>query len=127
MSQWLRGAVSRGTFLFSDRGGSGMRTVSLLLLLGVLAAGCTPDIPVKPEFGVSALETTGDTPPEFLAFNRYDPRVNPVLTQQMCATPGTIEVVKGQTAVPGNMLAAQSVCATYQPWLVRFVGGQPTQ
>ncbi len=104
-----------------------MRGAHLLMLLCWAAAGCTPNIPVRPEFGVSALAPTRDIPPEFLAFNRYDPRVNPVLAEQMCATPDTIEVVKGLDAVPGELQAAQAKCARYQPWFARFYGQQPTQ
>jgi hypothetical protein len=104
-----------------------MRAASFLAIFCLLAAGCTPNIPVKPEFGISALQTTGDTPPEFLEFNRYDPRLNPVLADQMCATPPTTEVVKALDAVPGEILAAQAKCARYQPWFAQFIGQQPTQ
>lgn len=107
--------------------GSGMRAASVLAVLCLFAAGCTPNIPVKPEFGVSALQSSGDTPPEFLAFNRYDPRVNPVLAEQMCATPTTTEVVKALEAVPGQILSAQTRCERYQPWFAQFFGQQPTQ
>jgi hypothetical protein len=104
-----------------------MRAASVLALFCLLAAGCTPNIPVKPEFGVSALQTTGDTAPEFLEFNRYDPRLNPVLADQVCATPPTTEVVKALDAAPGEILAAQAKCARYQPWFARFYGELPTQ
>ncbi len=87
-----------------------------LMLLCLCAAGCTPYIPVKDEFGVSALNATGDIPPEFAAFNRYDPRINPLLADQMCATPYQIEAVKALEAEPGEILAAQARCATYNPF-----------
>ena len=57
----------------------------LLLLPGI--AGCTPFIPVKDDFGTSALVPVGDIPPEFAEFNAYDPGVNPLLADQICATP----------------------------------------
>ena len=107
--------------------GPGMRATLALALFCLLAAGCTPNIPVKPEFGVSALQPTGDTPPEFLEFNRYDPRLNPVLADQMCATPPTPEVVKALDAAPGQILAAQAKCARYQPWFAQVFGQQPAQ
>lgn len=104
-----------------------MRAASILAFLCLLIAGCTPNIPVKPEFGVSALQPTGDTPPEYLAFNRYDPRVGPVLADQMCATPPTVEVLKALEAAPGEILATQAKCLRYQPWFAQFFGQQPTQ
>lgn len=40
-----------------------MRIFSALLLLCLCAAACTPYIPVKDEFGVSALNATGEIRP----------------------------------------------------------------
>ncbi|HXC90308.1 MAG TPA: hypothetical protein VNV18_09090 [Stellaceae bacterium] len=97
-----------------------MRTLFSLALLGVLAAGCTPYIPIKDEFGVSALRPTGEIPPEFAEFNRYDPRVNPLLAEQMCATPYQIEAVKALDAAPGEILAAQTRCRPYEPFFAYF-------
>jgi hypothetical protein len=81
-----------------------MRIVSALAALGLVAAGCTPTIPIRDEFGVSALRTTEEIPPEFAAFNRYDWRVNPLLADQICATPFQTEAVRALDAVPGEIL-----------------------
>ncbi len=97
-----------------------MRIFSALVLLCLLAAGCTPYIPVKDEFGVSALKATGEIPPEFAEFNRYDPRINPLLAEQMCATPHQIQAVKALEAAPGEILAAQARCEIYQPFFANF-------
>jgi len=107
----------------SDR--SAMRIVSALVLLCFVAAGCTPAIPVKDEFGVSALQPTGKIPPEFAAFNRYDPRINPLLADQMCVTPYQIQAVKALDAAPGEILAAQARCETYQPFFANLVRQPP--
>ena len=73
-----------------------MRHLFALGLLSVLGAnlcgGCTPYIPVKDDFGTSALKPTGNIPPEFAEFNNYDPRVNALMADQICATGGTVAV-----------------------------------
>ena len=102
-----------------------MRVFVATALIGLIAAGCTPHIPVVPSFDVSALEATGDTPPEFAAFNRYDPRVNPLLAAQMCATPYRTQVVRALAAVPGEILDEQAFCETWYPYL--WPVGQRTQ
>ena len=99
-----------------------MRIPSGFMLLCLCAAGCTPYIPVKDEFGVSALRATGEIPPEFAAFNRYDPRINQLLADQMCATPYQIEAIKALDAAPGEILAAQARCETYRPFFANLVG-----
>jgi hypothetical protein len=101
-----------------------MRLVPSLVLLCLVAAGCTPGIPVKDEFGVSALKPTGEIPPEFAAFNRYDPRINSLLADQMCATPYQTQVVKALDAAPGEILAAQVRCEPYQPFFANL--GRPS-
>ena len=63
-----------------------MRSLLALVLLAPLAAGCTPYIPERLDFGTSALAPTGDIPPEYAGFNNYDPNVNAVMAQQICAT-----------------------------------------
>jgi hypothetical protein len=88
----------------------------IVLLCLCAVAGCTPYIPIKDEFGVSALRPTGEIPPEFAEFNRYDPRINQLLVDQMCATPYQIEAIKALEAAPGDILAAQARCQTYQPF-----------
>lgn len=104
-----------------------MPRVPALALLCLLAAGCTPYIAVKDEFGVSALKPVGAIPPEFADFNRYDPRVNLLLAQQICATPYQLQAVKALDAAPGELLAAQGRCATYQPFFAKLYGEQPSQ
>lgn len=91
-----------------------MKISATLLLLGLLAAGCTPEIPVKDEFGVSALRAIGTIPPEFVEFNRYDPRLNGLLSDQICATRYQPETIKSLEAAPGDILEAQGRCATYR-------------
>ena len=104
-----------------------MRIFFSLLLLGVLAVACTPDIPYEPGFGVSAFKATEPIPPEFAAFNRYDPRVNPVLVEQTCATSHIVQVIKALEAVPCEIETMQAYCRNYQPWFAELFGKQPTQ
>jgi hypothetical protein len=104
-----------------------MRISPSLVLLLLFAAGCTPDIPVEPAFGVSAHNAVGPIPPEFAAFNRYDPRINPLLAEQMCTTPYDVQVIKALDAVPGEISAMQAECRRYQPWFAKLDGRQPTQ
>lgn len=104
-----------------------MRIFPVVAVLGLFAASCTPNIPVEPAFNVSALRATGEIPPEFAAFNRYDPRVDPLLAEQTCTTPFETQVVRTAPAVPGELLDAQVYCRTYQPFFARFYGERPTQ
>ncbi|MBV8737067.1 MAG: hypothetical protein JO007_07380 [Alphaproteobacteria bacterium] len=104
-----------------------MRILSTVAVLGLFAASCTPRIPVEPQFDVSALRATSDIPRAFAAFNRYDPRVNPLLAEQMCTTPFQPQVVRTAPAVPGEVLDAQVYCRTYQPFFARVYREQPTQ
>ncbi len=90
-----------------------MRIFSALALVSLLAAGCTPYIPVKPAFGVSALTPTDTIPPEFAEFNSYDPQVGTLLADQICATPYEIEVEKSLEAVPGEIVSAAGRCRRY--------------
>ncbi len=41
-----------------------MRIAIALIVLPILFAGCTPNIPARPDFGTSALAPSGDAPPE---------------------------------------------------------------
>ncbi len=90
-----------------------MRNLCALALIVLGVAGCTPYIPVKPQFGVSALDPVGTVPPEFAQFNNYDPRVNAVLADQICATPYQPETDKSLTADPGEIVAARGYCQRY--------------
>lgn len=85
------------------------------LLLVSFAAGCTPYIPVKDDFGTSALAPAGNTPPEFAEFNAYDPRVNPLLAAQYCATP--YQPLEGKTldSSTGYIVQQRGRCESHVP------------
>jgi hypothetical protein len=94
----------------------GMRpcTIGLLsVLLANLAGGCTPYIPVEDAFTTSALKPTGNIPPEFAEFNNYDPEVNGLLTDQVCATPYIPLQEKSLRASPGELIAETGRCRPY--------------
>ena len=93
-----------------------MRFLLAFALLLVLLGGCTAEIPVKPDFGTSALQPTGNIPPEFAAFNNFDAAVNPLLAGQICATPYTRQVEHTAQAVPGTLITARGLCQTYAPF-----------
>jgi hypothetical protein len=94
-----------------------MRVISAVLLLSLVAAGCTPFIPVKDDFGTSALLPAGDIPPEFGEFNAYQAAVNPLLADQICATPYQALEEKSVGASPGQLIAARARCQTHIPLL----------
>jgi len=85
----------------------------LSVLLANLPAGCTPYIPVKDAFGTSALKPTGNIPPEFAEFNNYDPSVNALLADQVCATPYIPLEDKSLRAAPGELIAESGRCRPY--------------
>jgi len=78
-----------------------------------LAAGCTPYIPVEDAFTISALRPTGNIPPEFAEFNNYDPEVNSLLADQVCATPYIALQEKSLRAAPGELIAETGRCRRY--------------
>ncbi len=96
-----------------------MRALFAVILLSSVAAGCTPYIPVKDDFGTSALTPApppgGDIPPEFAEFNVYNPRVNELLADQICAT--SYQPLEGKTlaAAPGRIVQARGRCQTHIP------------
>ena len=92
-----------------------MRRLFALVLLPAIAAGCTPYIPVKDDFGTSALVPAGDVPPEFAEFNAYDPAVNPLLADQLCATPYEPLEAKSIGASSGRLVQARGRCQTHIP------------
>ena len=92
-----------------------MRVLFVLALLSALA-GCAPYIPVKDDFGTSALVPYGDMPPEFAEFNRYDPAVAGLLADQICATPYQPLAEQSFGAAGGRFLQARSRCVTHQPF-----------
>ena len=85
----------------------------LSALLAVLAEGCTPYIPVEDAFTTSALRPTGNIPPEFAEFNNYDPEVNPLLADQVCATPYIALQERSLRASPGELIAETGRCRPY--------------
>jgi hypothetical protein len=94
-----------------------MRVLSAVLLLSLVVAGCTPFIPVKDDFGTSALVPAGDIPPEFAEFNLYNASVNPLLADQICATASLPLEDKSVGATPGRLVAATARCQTHIPLL----------
>lgn len=90
-----------------------MRTFYALALISLLAAGCTPYLPVKDAFGTSALAPTGTIPPEFAEFNSYDPRVAILLADQICVTPYELQLEQPSSAAPGEIVGASGRCLTY--------------
>ncbi len=60
----------RDTRVSTPDAGFAMRIAIALAVLPVLLAGCTANIPVKADFGTSALVPSGDTPPEFAQLQR---------------------------------------------------------
>jgi hypothetical protein len=92
-----------------------MRAFLALVLLSGLVAGCTPYIPVKPGFGTSALVPVGDIPPEFAEFNNFEPGVNRLLANQVCATPYQLYEEKAIHVIPGQMVQAYGRCRNHVP------------
>jgi hypothetical protein len=124
----LRLPPQPGTLAASgESSGYGMGKFSAVALLALVAAGCTPRIPVEEAFAVSALRATSEIPPEFAAFNRYDPRVNPLLAEQSCATPFETQYYKSLQAVPGEILIDQVRCKSYWPFFARSLGEERIQ
>ena len=94
-----------------------MRALYSLAILELLLCSCVPEIPVKPGFGVSALNPVGNIPPEFIEFNNFDPQVNDLLANQLCATPYVRTVDNSVSAVPGEIIAANGHCQVHRPFV----------
>ena len=94
--------------------GALLRVVWLVLLVWVGVTACTPFIPVKDDFGTSATAPAGDAPPEFAEFNAYNPGVNPLLADQLCATPYEPLDEKNVAASGGRIVQAKGRCATHR-------------
>jgi hypothetical protein len=92
-----------------------MRILFALLLLSPVISGCTPYIPVKDDFAVSALVPSGDMPPEFAEFNANDPAVNSLLAAQLCATSYQPLEEKSLGASTGRLIQARGRCKTHIP------------
>jgi hypothetical protein len=91
-----------------------MRLFLFIAFAAALLAGCTPFIPIRDTFRTSAAKATGNIPPEFLAFNNYDPQVNAVITDQMCATPYILNTEKSLRATPGEFITWTGLCEPYE-------------
>jgi hypothetical protein len=91
-----------------------MRRLLALALLPALLAGCADYIPVKDDFGTSALKPSGPMPPEFVEFNNYDPRTNALLSHQMCATQRVVQTQKTDPAEPGELVNWIGPCTPYR-------------
>ena len=116
--RWLRRPLSPGTLRhanqLSDFYMQRPCTIGLLsVLLANLAGGCTPYIPVEDAFTTSALKPTGNIPPEFAGFNNYNPEVNALLADQICATPYIPLQEKSLRAAPGELIAKTGRCRPY--------------
>lgn len=94
-----------------------MRLLTGLALVAPLVASCTPYIPMKADFGTTAAVPKGEIPPEYAKFNAYDPKVNAVLANQICATPYVPGKVTTDDASPGQLVTATGTCAPHQPIL----------
>ena len=92
-----------------------MRLLFALGLVLSLVAGCTPYIPEKLDFGTTAAAPKGNIPPEFAGFNAYDPNVNSVLAQQICATSYQPGDLTAADASPGEIMTAHGTCAPHRP------------
>jgi hypothetical protein len=94
-----------------------MRIAVALAVLPVLFAGCTANIPVKADFGTSALVPAGDASGEFSQFNAYDPAVGPLVANQICATPYAAVAEKSVDAAPGQIVEGRGACRTHVPFI----------
>jgi hypothetical protein len=116
----LRAPNSPATIHPAISDGPVMRHLPAFALTCLLIAGCTPYIPVRDEFSTSALKPTGTIPPEFAEFNNYNPQVDPLLADQICATPYERQVLKSAEAAPGEIVDATGRCQTYATALSKF-------
>jgi hypothetical protein len=98
------------------RSGILMRLFAIAVLLSAAVAACAPFIPVKDDFGTSAAVPAGPIPPEFAEFNAYDPAINPLLADQMCATPYQPIEEQNVAGAGGRIVAARARCTTHIPF-----------
>ena len=103
-----------------------MRPLSVLALLILLTAGCTPRIPAKEDFATSALVAKTEIPPEFADFNRYDPAPNVRQADQICATPYQQFDKTALGAEPGQIVAWHGRCETHVPLLGAWAASWPS-
>lgn len=91
-----------------------MRFLLFLTLPVALLGGCTPYIPIVDTFATSAAVPMGNIPPEFLAFNNYDPQVNAFVSGQICATSYILNTAKSLRATPGEFITWKGRCEPYE-------------
>lgn len=90
-----------------------MRFAIVIAVVPFLLAGCADRIPLKTGFATTALTPSGDIPPEFAAFNNYDPGVGAVVAGQLCAGPDRLAEQKDLPAVPGKLVYDDWRCPRY--------------
>ena len=94
-----------------------MRPLFALAVVSALLGGCTPYMPMKADFATSGLAPKGDIPPEYAAFNAYDPAVGAVMADQICATPFRPRETSTIGAEPGQLVTTRGTCAPHRPIL----------
>jgi hypothetical protein len=90
-----------------------MRSLLVLVLVAPLVVSCTPYIPERLDFGTSAAVPKGDIPPEYAGFNNFDPAVNEVMANQICATSYQPRQVTTADAAPGQLVTTTGACAPH--------------
>jgi hypothetical protein len=90
-----------------------MRNFLALAIIAVFLQGCADRIPLRDDFGTSALAPKGKIPPEFAEFNNYDPQVNPIVASQICATSYIQMEQRSQAAQPGELSVWRGRCEPY--------------
>jgi len=91
-----------------------MRWLLVLGFAAPLVVGCTPYIPERLDFGTTAALPSGNIPPEYARFNAYDPGVNPLLAEQICATEYQPRAATSTDASPGQLVTATGTCAPHR-------------
>jgi hypothetical protein len=90
-----------------------MRNLLALAIIAAVLQGCADRIPLRDDFGTSALVPKGKIPPEFAEFNNYDANVNPIVANQICATSYIPMEQRSQPAQPGELSVWRGRCAPY--------------
>lgn len=89
------------------------------VMLSALIVGCTPYIPVKDDFGTSALAPPAGpraaVPPEIAEFNAFDPTVGRLVADQLCATPYQPLEDRTRSAASGRLVVDRGRCRTHVP------------
>lgn len=91
-----------------------MRNLLALAIFAVFLQGCADRIPVRDDFGTSALVPKDKIPPEFAEFNNYDAQVNSLVANQICATSYIQMEQSSQAAQPGELSVWRGRCEPYR-------------